>query len=64
MNKTHRNDTPLTSRSPARDAEGDVTPAGAHGAWGSCSAEPYWLEVAEELGIEPEPEPRSPRRSS
>ncbi len=64
MNKTHPNDTQSTSRSPARDTESDVAPAGAHGAWGSCAAEPYWLEVAEELGIEPEVEPRSPPPAS
>ncbi len=47
--KTSRNNTESASEAPAPDAE----PAGTTAAWGSCSAEPYWLEVAEELGMDP-----------
>ena len=57
MNEMDRNDSPPASKSPVRDAEAHATPAATSGAWGSCSAEPYWLEVAEALGIDPEPAP-------
>ncbi len=48
--ETSRNNTESASEAPTPDAK----PAGTTAAWGSCSAEPYWLEVAEELGLDPE----------
>ncbi len=46
---------PNDPEAPAPDA-----PADADCSWGSCSAEPYWLEVAEALESVPDGMPGKP----
>lgn len=50
-------DTPRSNERSGADpaaADSPTCRGGTDGAWGSCSAEPYWLEVAEALDIDPE----------